>query len=446
MNTRLGLVAAIGLSMLAFFAACHDASARQFRLLYSFCAQTNCADGQLPVSGLIADGEGNLYGTALLGGTGAGGVVFELVRGKQGNWLYQVLYNFCSQQNCADGVEPRAGLIMDTAGNLFGTTAGYSVLYTHYASTIFELSPDTNHAHWTLTTLHSFCRPKRHGGNTCNLQHYNAAISALTYAGQVSGTPYDGKSPLFGYGGSRYAHGSVEFVYRYSPNKRRSTVVHILRTWNLTGDPLLGNNGTLYGTMNSGGRYGQGVVFAVDVTTGAETVLHDFCAQPQCSDGGEPLGGLTLDTAGNLYGNAFGGSPTPYCQEAGFSACGIVYRLAPENGEYEYSILHNLCGKPNCSDGAYPEYSLIMDTTGTLYGVAQGGGGNAGTGTVFEANDDTLRAIHHFCGEANCSDGEYPNGPLLMDAKGNLFGTTSEGGANFNLPNVYGGTIFEITN
>jgi hypothetical protein len=433
---------------LLFFAACQNASASQFRVLHSFCAQTNCTDGGDPESGLIADSDGNLYGTATRGGTMGGGVVYELVRGKHGDWVYQVLYNFCSQQKCFDGFDPRNSLIIDTAGNLYGTTRRYSVIDPG-PSSIFELSPDESHTHWSFEILHSFCLPQ-------NRSCPNYPVSALTYAGQASGAPYDGTSALYGY--EETIHGDnpyyefEDWIFRYLPNGHKGTFSQIFSAGDgfLEGDPLLGNDGFLYGTMPRGGQYKQGEAFAYNPTTHASTVLHDFCAQPQCSDGGLPSGGLMLDAAGTVYGNAEGGSPTSYCLAAGFSSCGIVFSLTPQNGQYTYSILHDLCGKPNCSDGMGPQSSLISDVSGTLYGVSFFGGGNPGDtgwggGTVFEANGDVERALHKFCSEAKCADGEYPNGPLLMDAKGNLYGTTTEGGAYYNSPGEQSGTVFEIT-
>ena len=90
------------------------------QVLYTFCQRPNCADGFGPTAGLIIDAAGNLYGTASYGGAFNAGVVFELAP----DGTETVLYSFCSQPGCADGLYPRAGLVMDGAGNLYGTTAG----------------------------------------------------------------------------------------------------------------------------------------------------------------------------------------------------------------------------------------------------------------------------------------------------------------------------------
>jgi len=89
-------------------------------VLYNFCSQSGCTDGAEPVGGLVIDAAGTLYGTTSAGGASGGGVVFKLAP----DGTETVLYNFCSQSGCADGAEPWAGLVTDTAGNLYGTTVG----------------------------------------------------------------------------------------------------------------------------------------------------------------------------------------------------------------------------------------------------------------------------------------------------------------------------------
>src|SRR5580700_8096172 len=113
-------------------------------VLYSFCSQTNCADGRGPVAGLIIDGAGNLYGTTAGGGTNNQGVVFQLTPDETGTaWAETVLYSFCLQTDCADGATPSAGLIMDRAGNLYGTTAyGGNGGRSGPGGVVFQLTPD----------------------------------------------------------------------------------------------------------------------------------------------------------------------------------------------------------------------------------------------------------------------------------------------------------------
>jgi uncharacterized repeat protein (TIGR03803 family) len=138
------------LVLLVFGALLCAASAQTENVLYSFCARSNCVDGASPVSGLVFDQNGNMYGTAQYGGAhgdrgNGGGVVFKLTpQGKE-----TVLYSFCAQNNCTDGVTPQAGLVFDPKGNLYGTTYFGGA---HGDGVVFRLTPEGKE-----TVLYSFC-------------------------------------------------------------------------------------------------------------------------------------------------------------------------------------------------------------------------------------------------------------------------------------------------
>src|ERR1700729_554227 len=128
-------------------------------VLYNFCpGGGGCSDGSGPYTGgLIADAQGNLYGTTVAGGANNGGIVFELSPPSSGvgSWTETVLYNFCSQSSCTDGATPYSGVIFDSQGNLYGTAAGggASVGY----GVVFELSPPAGgNGQWTYTLLYTF--------------------------------------------------------------------------------------------------------------------------------------------------------------------------------------------------------------------------------------------------------------------------------------------------
>jgi uncharacterized repeat protein (TIGR03803 family) len=144
-------------------------------VLYSFCSQFNCADGDHPSAGLIMDGAGNLYGTTYYGGTSGGGVVFKLAP----DGTETVLYSFCSQSNCADGSDPEAGLIMDGAGNLYGTTSDGGGTF---GGVVFKLAPDG-----TETVLYSFCSQ-----SGCADGSYPEAGLIMDGAGNLYGTTLGG--------------------------------------------------------------------------------------------------------------------------------------------------------------------------------------------------------------------------------------------------------------
>jgi uncharacterized repeat protein (TIGR03803 family) len=206
-------------------------------ILYSF---TGAPDGDNPFAGLVRDSAGNLYGTTITGGTNGAGTVFKVdTTGKE-----TVLYSFCSNA-CQDGEIPYSALIRDNAGNLYGTTLAGGMFG---SGTVFKLDSTG-----VETVLYNFC-----------------SQSGCT----------DGSQPYAG----------------------------------LVRDAA----GNLYGTTYGGGANQAGTVFEVD-KTGKETVLYSFCSLPGCTDGGLPYAGLARDNAGNLYGTT-----------SNFAeAYGTVFKIAP---------------------------------------------------------------------------------------------------------------------
>ena len=155
-------------------------------------------------------------------------------------------------------------------------------------------------------------------------------------------------------------------------------------------------------------------------------MLHSFCSQAGCKDGANPLADLVIDTNGNLYGTTLKG---------GASGKGTVFEVTANGSE---TVLYNFCSQPGCRDGSSPKAGLILDTNGNLYGTTYYGGAKRGRGTVFELSaSGTETVLHSF--SANGTDGYNPVAGLVMDDKGNLYGTTLVGGAN------KGGTVFEVT-
>jgi uncharacterized repeat protein (TIGR03803 family) len=196
--------------------------------------------------------------------------------------------------------------------------------------------------------------------------------------------------------------------------------------------------GNLYGTTNSGGAVNFGTVFKVD-STGHETVLHSFCSAERCTDGYGPAAGLIQDAAGNLYGTTGGGGNLV---ANGGQGGGVVFKV---DSAGNYTVLYTFCSKANCTDGAGPEGVLTQDAAGNLYGTTTEGGANTaansgyGGGTAFElSSTGHLTVLYSFCSTVNCADGLEPESGLLQNAMGNLYGTTTSGGAN-----NYG-TVFEL--
>jgi uncharacterized repeat protein (TIGR03803 family) len=330
-------------------------------VLYSFCAAASCSDGTLPVGGLVLDSAGNLYGTTLLGGSQDNGVVFQLARGAGGKWTENVLYNFCTLQNCADGSQPLAALIFDASGNLYGTTTGGG---TSGLGTVFELSPAANGA-WKEKVLYSFC----------------SATGCPDGAGPNGSLIFDSAGNLYGTtvrGGAyskKYCIGTCGTVFELTRGSHGSWTERVIHSFRYSdgADPFTGlifdGSGNLYGTTEMGGAYGNGVAFELSSGTEGtwtETVLHSFYARDA-----SPHSNLALDQTGNLYGTIVYG---------GHFNEGILFKLSPnQNGKWTETVVHSL----RQSSGNGGSAGVIFDSSGNLYGTT-GGGGKNGDGVVYE--------------------------------------------------------------
>jgi hypothetical protein len=181
-------------------------------------------------------------------------------------------------------------------------------------------------------------------------------------------------------------------------------------------------------------------------TVWTETVLYSFCSQAGCADGKNPSAGLIMDASGNLYGTTNAGGNTS-------TSGGTVFQLTPDSTgtAWTETVLHSFCSQTACGDGSFPTGDLIMDASGNLYGTTARGGGFGRQGLVFQLTPDstgtvwTETVLYSFCRQTNCADGAGPIAGLLMDASGNLYGTTNTGG-NFNnkCAGQGCGTVFKI--
>jgi len=392
--------------------------AQQETVLHSF---GNSSDGVFPVDGLIFDISGNLYGTTYVGGIHSAGTVFELSPQGGGGWTETVLHSF---GNGTDGSGPEAGLILDSAGNLYGTTAFGGI---YGLGTVFELSPRAGGG-WTETVLHSFGN-----GNDGQLP-----VAPLVYAdGNLYGTTN---------GGGIHDAGTV---FELSPNGGGGYTETLLHNF---GNPATNDGsypsaglvfdsaGNLYSTTSQGGIHGFGTAFELSPRQGGgwtETLLHNF-GNPSTNDGYIPYTGLIFDSAGNLYGTTSGG---------GIHGGGTAFELSPRGGgSWTETVLHNFGGG---TDGAYLLAGLAMDTAGNLYGTTDSGGIHSncsgGCGTAFELSPRqgggwTERVLHNF---GSGADGNEPAAGLVLDSAGNLYGTT-EGGGIHSCGGLGCGTAFKI--
>lgn len=414
----------------AMFAPLNNAQARtKEKVLYSFCSQANCADGDSTEAGLIMDGAGNLYGTTEYGG-GTGcqhgcGAVFKVTpKGKE-----TVLYSFCSQANCTDGAEPVASLISDSGRDLYGTTI---VGGADGAGTVFKLTPSGQE-----TVVYSFCSK-----TNCTDGSQPQAAVITDGAGNFYGTTMEGgKGTACGGGGH-----PCGTVFKLTPGGSE-TVLYSFKGGRDGEYPeaglIMDGAGNLYGTTSSGGATNDGTVFEV-TAQGKETVLYSFCSLTGCADGGAPLAGLIADSSGNLYGTTWlGGTVNGNCS----GGCGVVFELAPAaqgTPKAKETVLYSFAGG---SDGSNPLAGLISDGSGNLYGTTEGTeGGTNGYGTVFEVTSNGQETVlYSFCSKANCIDGAEPDAGLISNSAGNLYGTTRTGG-NASCNGALGcGVVFKVT-
>jgi len=306
-------------------------------------------DGGAPFSTPVLDAAGNLYATAN-GGTHNSGIVLELAHD---SWAETILYNFCAKPKCGDGGSPSAALVMDRAGNLYGTA--------YYP---FELSPSSGR--WKLTVLHKFPSFKGDGEDA-----YQGVI--LDAKGNVYGATEGGGT---GNEGCISTGCGIDYELHHTPDgKWKEIVLHDFGTggdgMQISGGLLLDGTDTIYGAAD-GGAHAQGVVYRLSRGANGHwkaAIQYSFTGG---ADGGGP-GDLVMDKSGNLYGATVNGGD-PNC------GCGVVYKLAPgSNGKWKYTVLHRFTGH----DGAQPYAALILDSKGNLYGTTATGGAG-GAGVAFE--------------------------------------------------------------
>ncbi len=339
--------------------------------------------GMSPVASLIFDTAGNLYGTTanFQDNNDAEGVVFELTPNSDGSWTENVLYDFntFSRRGWSVGVNPRAGLIFDRTGSLYGTTwtgGRYRSTRCVYCGVVFKVAPNPDGS-WTESTIHTFTS-RWHGANP-------AAGLIFDQAGNLYGTTTGGGDV------HKCGRGAgCGVVFKLTPNSDGSwteTDLHHFTRGKDGANPFAGlifdQAGNLYGTTTGGGNrkdcggVGCGVVFQLTPNSDGswtETVLHHFTGG---KDGANPEAGLIFDQAGNLYGTAEAGGNLSYCNASG---CGVVFKLAPNSkGGWTETVLHAFTDR----GGAFPAAGLILDTAGNLYGTTQGDGGTT-FGPVFE--------------------------------------------------------------
>jgi hypothetical protein len=377
-------------------------AAGKYKVLYNF---KGGSDGIGP-SGLILDPAGNLYGTTDVGGGGGCtdegcGTAFHLAK-SNGKWSEKVLVRFKD----VGGDFPDSGVIMDAKSNLYGTASGHGGY-----GLVFELTPGEKGI-WSVSVLHAFT-----GGND----------GQSPYGGLVRdthGNLYGATAEGGGYYGScgRLGCGTV---YELIPPRTRGAewkeeILYRFKGGSDGGNPeaamIFDSLGNLYGTTSIGGDYGWGTVFTLEHGSHGKWTEHVIHSFNEKTDGAEPFGSVIFDGQGNLYCTTYAGAS---------STRGSVVELTPHSHEWRGKIIHVFKGG---SDGGNPYSGLVIDVSGALYGTTSDAltGGN---GTVFKLSPSstgmwTKTILHTFTGG---NDGAFPYAPMVMDSSGNLFGTAGGG-------------------
>lgn len=385
-----------------------------YKVLYNFSS-----NNARPSTGLVFDAQGNAYGATSEGGVKNSGTVYEL----SPTTGYHLLHAFGPKD--PGGNSPMGNLVLDAAGNLYGATA-FGGSTTHGCTqkgcgTVFELSPPSNGVgQWIETVLYTFC----------------SKANCSDGASPQSGVIFDSVGNLYGStnAGGNPGGGTIFELVPASAGWAESVLYNFGSAQGDGSGPLgslvfdvLGN---LYGaTITGGGPADAGTVFELSPSPSGwiESVLHAFDVE----DGFNPMGGVALDTAGNLYGTTDQGG-TSSC--FGTDGCGTVFELSGSDGSWTETVLHSFSGG---SDGQSPQAGVVLDPVGNVYGTTTRGGNprgcsSLGCGTVFRLSPGPggqwTETLFRFPGSGTL--GGVPVAPATLDSVGNVYGTTSEGGAN----------------
>ncbi len=400
-RARLSVLSLIGATLLVLGFS-QPSQSQTYKVIHNFVA----TDGESPYSGPILDSAGNLYGTTYAGAFwGAGGVYRLSPSGS--SWTLNRLYSFKAG---LDGTGPGFGTLAVGPGPaIFGTTEGGGDF-----GVVYKIGPNPNctgtHCWWQESIVHDF------GTGTDGWEPIGGVV--FDAAGNFYGTTLVGGASGNG------------IVYEVSPSGTswNETVLYNFPTSgpdaiNPVAALTLDAQGNLYGTAPAGGAYGFGAIFKLTRTgsTWKESVLYSFQG---ADDGQNPVGGLAIDKAGNLYGGTFLG---------GANGGGTVYELSPSGSTWNFQTLYSFSGYGG------PYNKLTFDSAGSLYGITNSDGAY-NDGTVFKLTPSssgwTFTNLHDFAGG---TDGASPYGQVAVDGSGNVFGTAAIGGTeNY-------GVIFEIT-
>jgi len=322
-------------------------------VLYTF---TGVSDGANPLTGVVLDAAGNLYGTTRHGGSASCvcGNVYRVSPAAGGGWTETVLYSFTGG---SDGSSPEGTVVLDSKGNIYGTTysGGNSGCFGSGCGVVFKLSPTSNGG-WSETVLHTFTAE---------------STAPIPSAPSLQGTTLYGAAAAGGILNACNCYGcGVVFKIARSSTGWKETVLYAFTGGQDGSDPVSGitldSSGNLVGAANQGGvktsqcPYGCGLTFKLTPSTGwREVVLYRFT---HGNDGAFPVGPVTLDAAGNVFGETI--SPS-WCNSF-ISLCGVVYKLSLSSAGWQPSALYQIPSDWNSSG------SVVLDAAGNIFGMGNG--------------------------------------------------------------------------
>jgi uncharacterized repeat protein (TIGR03803 family) len=387
------------------------ASAGTEKVIYSFAGG---ADGEYTDSDLVVDSAGNIYGTTVQGGDFGTGTVFQLTPSGTG-WTHTVLYSFTGG---ADGGQPYKGVTLDAQGNLYGTAViggMFGACPEDGCGVVYKLT--NAGGSWSQSVIHDFTGNDGYGPG--------------------AGLTFDKHGNLYGMTPTGGANG-LGVIYQMKPDQSGNWRFRVIHSFTGGADGSSGSAGrllldvaeNLYGVATTGGANGKGTAFKLTHTQDGNwnfKTIYAFKGQP---DAGFPYGGLTFDKSGNLYGTTY---------YDGANNLGSVYQLAPRSGgTWKERVLYSFKGG---ADGNSSISNLVFDKTGNLYGTTSEGGAGCSCGTIFKlapgANGKWTESVaYRFTG---VPDGGFVYNGMVADSAGNLYGATVHGGS------ANDGAIYQFT-
>jgi uncharacterized repeat protein (TIGR03803 family) len=391
-------------------------------------------NGANPAGGVVVDDAGNIYGTTTQGGSSGNcgsdgcGTVFKVDKSGKEIWVHSF--------NGNDGSYPFYDLVLDGQGNLYGTTSyggDLTCLDGYGCGVVFKLDKSGHE-----TVLRAF-KGQKDGG----IPMWHGPL-VLDKSGNLYGVTVIGGDPNC-IGPEGFGLPGCGGVFKLNISSKQETILHVFKAGKDAqqgSDLIMDADGNLYGTSLFGGLYDSGTVFEL-TKSGEWKVLYSFTG---LTDGYFPTSVL-LDSKGDLYGTASDGGDSA-CT-GGENGCGVVFELSPaSDGKWKETVLYAFTG---AEDGAVPDGGVVMDSKGNLYGETIYGGDlscgfqNSGCGVVFKLpKSGKPVTLYSFTG---LTDGQGPNGPVLLNKAGDIYGSARNGGNSSGSCAVTGscGTIYKLT-